>query len=39
MAFSLGLVPYSAQFVMLRGFYAYEDTRTPFIISPGGSAC
>jgi putative peptidoglycan lipid II flippase len=33
MAFSLGLIPYSAQFVMLRGFYAYEDTRTPFFIS------
>jgi putative peptidoglycan lipid II flippase len=33
MAFSLGLIPYSAQGVMLRGFYAYEDTRTPFFIS------
>lgn len=33
MAFSLGLIPYSAQFVMLRGFYAYEDTKTPFFIS------
>jgi putative peptidoglycan lipid II flippase len=33
MAFSLGLVPYSAQFVMLRGFYAYEDTRTPFFLT------
>jgi putative peptidoglycan lipid II flippase len=33
MAFSLGLIPYSAQFVMLRGFYAYEDTRTPFVIA------
>ncbi|MER6050194.1 murein biosynthesis integral membrane protein MurJ [Streptomyces sp. NPDC001793] len=30
MAFGLGLVPYSAQYVVLRGFYAYEDTRTPF---------
>ena len=30
MAFGLGLIPYSAQYVMLRGFYAYEDTRTPF---------
>ncbi|MEV7597679.1 murein biosynthesis integral membrane protein MurJ [Kitasatospora sp. NPDC089797] len=29
-AFALGLIPYSAQYVMLRGFYAYEDTRTPF---------
>jgi putative peptidoglycan lipid II flippase len=33
MAFSLGLVPYSAQFVMLRGFYAYEDTKTPFYLT------
>ncbi|WP_438489292.1 murein biosynthesis integral membrane protein MurJ [Streptomyces sp. S186] len=30
MAFGLGLIPYSAQYVVLRGFYAYEDTRTPF---------
>lgn len=25
-----GLIPYSVQYVVLRGFYAYEDTRTPF---------
>ncbi|MCG0288869.1 murein biosynthesis integral membrane protein MurJ [Streptomyces sp. PSAA01] len=30
MAFSLGLIPFSVQYVVLRGFYAYEDTRTPF---------
>ncbi|MFJ8488749.1 murein biosynthesis integral membrane protein MurJ [Streptomyces sp. NPDC094038] len=30
MAFALGLVPYSVQYVVLRAFYAYEDTRTPF---------
>ncbi|WP_405798050.1 murein biosynthesis integral membrane protein MurJ [Streptomyces sp. NBC_01506] len=30
MAFGLGLVPYSVQYVVLRGFYAYDDTRTPF---------
>ncbi len=30
MAFGLGLIPYSAQYVVLRAFYAYEDTRTPF---------
>ncbi|CAM5507265.1 Transmembrane protein [Streptomyces griseus] len=30
MAFALGLIPYSVQYVVLRGFYAYEDTRTPF---------
>ena len=29
-AFGLGLIPYSVQYVVLRGFYAYEDTRTPF---------
>ncbi|HEX4791709.1 MAG TPA: murein biosynthesis integral membrane protein MurJ [Actinospica sp.] len=33
MAFSLGLIPYSAYFVMLRGFYAYEDTKTPFFLA------
>lgn len=30
MAFGLGLIPYSVQYIVLRGFYAYEDTRTPF---------
>ena len=30
MAFSLGLIPFSVQYVVLRGFYAFEDTRTPF---------
>jgi putative peptidoglycan lipid II flippase len=30
MAFGLGLIPFSAQYILLRGFYAYEDTRTPF---------
>jgi putative peptidoglycan lipid II flippase len=33
MALAPGLVPFSAQFVMMRGFYAYEDTRTPFMIT------
>lgn len=33
MALAPGLIPFSAQFVMVRGFYAYEDTRTPFVIS------
>ena len=27
-----GLVPYTIQYVSLRGFYALEDTRTPFLI-------
>nr|WP_212914903.1 murein biosynthesis integral membrane protein MurJ [Streptomyces sp. TS71-3] len=30
MAFGVGLIPYSVQYVVLRGFYAFEDTRTPF---------
>jgi putative peptidoglycan lipid II flippase len=30
MALGLGLIPYSAQYVLMRGFFAYEDTRTPF---------
>ncbi|NSC22714.1 murein biosynthesis integral membrane protein MurJ [Streptomyces albus subsp. chlorinus] len=30
MAFGVGLIPYSVQYVVLRAFYAYEDTRTPF---------
>jgi putative peptidoglycan lipid II flippase len=30
MAFGLGLIPFSAQYVVLRAFHAYEDTRTPF---------
>ncbi|WP_443077408.1 murein biosynthesis integral membrane protein MurJ [Streptomyces sp. SP17BM10] len=29
-AFGLGLVPFSAQYLLLRGFYAFDDTRTPF---------
>ncbi|WP_422397071.1 murein biosynthesis integral membrane protein MurJ [Streptomyces gobiensis] len=30
MAFGVGLIPFSAQYVVLRVFYAFEDTRTPF---------
>ncbi|MEU2338315.1 murein biosynthesis integral membrane protein MurJ [Streptomyces sp. NPDC013172] len=29
-AFGLGLIPFSAQYLLLRGFYAFEDTRTSF---------
>jgi putative peptidoglycan lipid II flippase len=29
-AFALGLIPFSGQYLLLRGFYAFEDTRTPF---------
>ena len=31
-AFSIGLVPFSAVFVMQRVFYSLEDTRTPFLV-------
>ncbi|KNB49117.1 murein biosynthesis integral membrane protein MurJ [Streptomyces caatingaensis] len=43
MAFSLGLIPFSVQYVILRAFYAYEDTRTPFyntvIIAAVNASC
>lgn len=29
-AFGPGLIAFSAQYLLLRGFYAFEDTRTPF---------
>ncbi len=31
-AFALGLPAFSAQYLTLRGFYALEDTRTPFLL-------
>jgi putative peptidoglycan lipid II flippase len=34
-AFALGLPAFSAQYVALRGFYAFEDTRTPFLLQVG----
>jgi putative peptidoglycan lipid II flippase len=37
-AFALGLPAFSAQYVALRGFYAYEDTRTPFLLQVGIAA-
>ncbi|WP_405783963.1 murein biosynthesis integral membrane protein MurJ [Streptomyces sp. NBC_00859] len=30
-AFGPGLIPFSAQYVLLRAFYAFGDTRTPFL--------
>jgi putative peptidoglycan lipid II flippase len=27
------LIPFSAQYLMLRGFYAFEDTKTPFTVN------
>ncbi|MER5491887.1 murein biosynthesis integral membrane protein MurJ [Streptomyces sp. NPDC002490] len=32
-ALGLGLVPFSAQYLLLRGFYAFGDTRTPFLMA------
>ncbi|MFJ2115148.1 lipid II flippase MurJ, partial [Streptomyces sp. NPDC087850] len=32
-AFGLGLIPFSVQYVLLRAFYAFEDTRTPFLMA------
>lgn len=32
-AFALGLIPFSAQYLLLRGFYAFQDTRTPFLMA------
>jgi putative peptidoglycan lipid II flippase len=31
--FMLGLIPFTLFYVLLRGFYALEDTRTPFFIT------
>lgn len=31
-AYLIGLIPYSAMFVLQRGFFALGDTRTPFLI-------
>ena len=33
MGFSLGLVGFSVFLFVLRGFYAHEDTRTPFVLN------
>ena len=37
--FGLGLVPFSAHHLVLRGFYAQEDTRTPFLFACVIAAC
>jgi putative peptidoglycan lipid II flippase len=31
--FMIGLIPFTLFYVLLRGFYALEDTRTPFVIT------
>lgn len=38
MAFAIGLVPFTIQFVCLRTYYALEDTRTPFLLQIGIAA-
>ena len=38
-AFAVGLPAFSAQYVALRGFYAFEDTRTPFLLQVGIAGC
>lgn len=35
MAFAVGLIPFTVQFVCLRTYYAMEDTRTPFLLQIG----
>ena len=35
--FMIGLVPFTLFYVLLRGFYALEDTKTPFFITVGFS--
>lgn len=32
MAFAIGLVPYTIQYLYLRAFYALDNTRTPFLL-------
>lgn len=36
--FMLGLIPFTLFYVLLRGFYALEDTRSPFVITVAFSA-
>jgi putative peptidoglycan lipid II flippase len=36
--FALGLVGFSVYLFVLRGFYAHQDTRTPFLINVGQNA-
>ena len=36
--FSLGLLPFTAYMLVLRGFYAHQDTRTPFFVNLLGTA-
>lgn len=38
MALSVGLIPFTIQYLQLRTFYAFEDTRSPFFIQCGLAA-
>jgi putative peptidoglycan lipid II flippase len=38
-AFALGLVPFSVYLYTLRGFYAQQDTRTPFFVNLFENGC
>jgi len=38
-AFALGLVPFSVYLYTLRGFYAQQDTRTPFLVNAFENGC
>ena len=38
-AFALGLVPFSVYLYTLRGFYAQQDTRTPFLVNAIENGC
>ncbi len=35
MAFAIGLIPFTVQFICLRTYYALEDTKTPFLLQIG----
>ncbi|WP_369375236.1 murein biosynthesis integral membrane protein MurJ [Streptomyces sp. cg36] len=39
MAFAPGLIAFSGQYVLSRGFYALSDTRTPFVLNLVIAAC
>ena len=38
MTLALGIVPFTIQYFQLRTFYAFEDTRTPFLMAFTGEA-
>ena len=38
-AFAIGLVPFSVYLYAMRGFYALQDTRTPFLVNAFENGC